>query len=112
MLGHRRITQQFLQKWKVALTPQLIRTAFWSNRSLCCLLPVVMPNSFSVASQHSRERCHQGLSGSISSFRFTFLHLIARKAIWYGGSFKRRNDTLIPEGYHFPFFTILSFVKA
>jgi 2-polyprenyl-3-methyl-5-hydroxy-6-metoxy-1,4-benzoquinol methylase len=28
------------------------------------------------------------------------------------GSFKRRSDTLIPEGYHFPFFTILSFVKA
>lgn len=28
------------------------------------------------------------------------------------GSFKRRKDTLIPEGYHFPFFTILSLVKA
>jgi 2-polyprenyl-3-methyl-5-hydroxy-6-metoxy-1,4-benzoquinol methylase len=28
------------------------------------------------------------------------------------GSFKRRSDTLIPEGYHFPFFTILSLVKA
>jgi 2-polyprenyl-3-methyl-5-hydroxy-6-metoxy-1,4-benzoquinol methylase len=28
------------------------------------------------------------------------------------GSFKRRRDTLIPEGYHFPFFTILSLVKA
>jgi 2-polyprenyl-3-methyl-5-hydroxy-6-metoxy-1,4-benzoquinol methylase len=28
------------------------------------------------------------------------------------GSFKRRSDTLIPEGYHFPFFTILSFVKG
>lgn len=28
------------------------------------------------------------------------------------GSFKRRADTLLPEGYHFPFFTILSFVKA
>lgn len=28
------------------------------------------------------------------------------------GSFKRRNDTLIPEGYHFPFFTILSLVKV
>jgi 2-polyprenyl-3-methyl-5-hydroxy-6-metoxy-1,4-benzoquinol methylase len=28
------------------------------------------------------------------------------------GSFKRRDDTLIPKGYHFPFFTILSFVKA
>ncbi|HEY7094591.1 MAG TPA: class I SAM-dependent methyltransferase [Ktedonobacterales bacterium] len=28
------------------------------------------------------------------------------------GSFRRRSDTLIPEGYHFPFFTILSLVKA
>ena len=28
------------------------------------------------------------------------------------GSFTRREDTLIPEGYHFPFFTILSFIKA
>lgn len=28
------------------------------------------------------------------------------------GSFKRRSDTLIPEGYHFPFFTILSFTRA
>ncbi len=28
------------------------------------------------------------------------------------GSFKRRSDTLIPEGYHFPFFSILSLVKA
>ena len=28
------------------------------------------------------------------------------------GSFKRRSDTLIPEGYHFPFFMILSFVKG
>ena len=28
------------------------------------------------------------------------------------GSFTRREDTLIPEGYHFPFFTILSFLKA
>lgn len=28
------------------------------------------------------------------------------------GSFKRRKETLIPEGYHFPFFTILSLVKA
>jgi hypothetical protein len=28
------------------------------------------------------------------------------------GSFKRRSDTLIPEGYHFSFFTILSLVKA
>ena len=28
------------------------------------------------------------------------------------GSFKRRSDTLIPEGYHFPFFTILSLIKA
>lgn len=28
------------------------------------------------------------------------------------GSFTRREDTLIPEGYHFPFFTILSFMKA
>lgn len=28
------------------------------------------------------------------------------------GSFKRRSDTLIPEGYHFPFFTILSLVKV
>lgn len=28
------------------------------------------------------------------------------------GSFKRRSDTLIPEGYHFPFFTILSLGKA
>jgi 2-polyprenyl-3-methyl-5-hydroxy-6-metoxy-1,4-benzoquinol methylase len=28
------------------------------------------------------------------------------------GSFKRRSDTLIPQGYHFPFFTILSFVKS
>jgi hypothetical protein len=28
------------------------------------------------------------------------------------GSFKRRSDTLIPEGYHFPFFTILDLVKA
>jgi len=27
------------------------------------------------------------------------------------GTFKRRNDTLIPEGYQFPFFMILSFVK-
>jgi ubiquinone/menaquinone biosynthesis C-methylase UbiE len=27
-------------------------------------------------------------------------------------SFKRRSDMLIPEGYHFPFFTILSLVKA
>jgi 2-polyprenyl-3-methyl-5-hydroxy-6-metoxy-1,4-benzoquinol methylase len=28
------------------------------------------------------------------------------------GSFKRWDDTLIPPGYHFPFFMILSFVKA
>lgn len=28
------------------------------------------------------------------------------------GSFKRRDDTLIPSGYHFPFFMILSFVKS
>ncbi|HZU65770.1 MAG TPA: class I SAM-dependent methyltransferase [Ktedonobacteraceae bacterium] len=28
------------------------------------------------------------------------------------GFFKRRSDTLIPAGYHFPFFMILSFVKA
>ncbi len=28
------------------------------------------------------------------------------------GSFKRRDDTLIPPGYHFPFFTILSLIKA
>lgn len=28
------------------------------------------------------------------------------------GTFKRRNDTLIPEGYQFPFFMILSFVKS
>ncbi|QBD76246.1 class I SAM-dependent methyltransferase [Ktedonosporobacter rubrisoli] len=28
------------------------------------------------------------------------------------GSFQRRRETLIPEGYHFPFFTILSFRKA
>ncbi len=28
------------------------------------------------------------------------------------GSFKRREGTLLPEGYHFPFFTILSFLKA
>ena len=28
------------------------------------------------------------------------------------GSFKRRSDTLIREGYQFPFFTILSLVKA
>lgn len=28
------------------------------------------------------------------------------------GNFKRRDDTLIPVGYHFPFFTILSLVKA
>lgn len=28
------------------------------------------------------------------------------------GSFQRRKDTLIPEGYHFPFFTILSLIKA
>jgi 2-polyprenyl-3-methyl-5-hydroxy-6-metoxy-1,4-benzoquinol methylase len=28
------------------------------------------------------------------------------------GSFKRRDDTLIPPGYHFPFFTILSLTKA
>jgi 2-polyprenyl-3-methyl-5-hydroxy-6-metoxy-1,4-benzoquinol methylase len=28
------------------------------------------------------------------------------------GSFKRRDDTLIPQGYHFPFFTILSLIKA
>jgi SAM-dependent methyltransferase len=28
------------------------------------------------------------------------------------GCFKRRSDTLIPEGYHFPFFTILDLVKA
>jgi SAM-dependent methyltransferase len=28
------------------------------------------------------------------------------------GSFKRRSDTLIPEGYHFPFFTILNLIKA
>lgn len=28
------------------------------------------------------------------------------------GSFKRRADTLIPEGYHFPFFTILSLVHV
>jgi SAM-dependent methyltransferase len=27
------------------------------------------------------------------------------------GSFKRRKDSLLPEGYHFPFFTILSLVK-
>jgi 2-polyprenyl-3-methyl-5-hydroxy-6-metoxy-1,4-benzoquinol methylase len=27
------------------------------------------------------------------------------------GAFKRRNDTLLPVGYHFPFFMILSFVK-
>lgn len=26
-------------------------------------------------------------------------------------TFKRRNDTLIPEGHHFPFFMILNFVK-
>ena len=28
------------------------------------------------------------------------------------GSFKRRDDTLTPPGYHFPFFTILSLIKA
>lgn len=28
------------------------------------------------------------------------------------GSFKRRSDTLLPPGYHFPFFMILSFVKS
>jgi 2-polyprenyl-3-methyl-5-hydroxy-6-metoxy-1,4-benzoquinol methylase len=28
------------------------------------------------------------------------------------GSFKRRYETLIPKGYHFPFFMILSFIKA
>ena len=28
------------------------------------------------------------------------------------GSFTRREDTLIPQGYHFPFFTMLSFTKA
>jgi len=28
------------------------------------------------------------------------------------GSFKRLSDTLIPKGYHFPFFMILSFVKS
>ncbi len=28
------------------------------------------------------------------------------------GTFKRRNDTLIPEGYQFPFFMILSLVKS
>jgi SAM-dependent methyltransferase len=28
------------------------------------------------------------------------------------GSFRRWSDTLIPEGYHFPFFTILSLIKA
>lgn len=28
------------------------------------------------------------------------------------GTFKRRPDTLIPVGYHFPFFMILSFVKV
>ena len=28
------------------------------------------------------------------------------------GSYKRRSDTLIPEGYHFPFFTVLGLVKA
>jgi SAM-dependent methyltransferase len=28
------------------------------------------------------------------------------------GSYKRRDDMLLPEGYHFPFFTILSLVKA
>jgi 2-polyprenyl-3-methyl-5-hydroxy-6-metoxy-1,4-benzoquinol methylase len=27
------------------------------------------------------------------------------------GSFKRRKESLLPEGYHFPFFTILSLVK-
>ncbi|HEX6479598.1 MAG TPA: class I SAM-dependent methyltransferase [Ktedonobacteraceae bacterium] len=27
------------------------------------------------------------------------------------GAFKRRSDTLLPPGYHFPFFMILSFVK-
>ena len=28
------------------------------------------------------------------------------------GSFKRRSDTLIPVGYQFPFFMILSLVKS
>ncbi|SRR6266496_196514 len=28
------------------------------------------------------------------------------------GSFKRRNDMVLPEGYHFPFFMILSLVKG
>jgi 2-polyprenyl-3-methyl-5-hydroxy-6-metoxy-1,4-benzoquinol methylase len=28
------------------------------------------------------------------------------------GSFKRRDDTLIPEGYHFPFFMILNLAKT
>ena len=28
------------------------------------------------------------------------------------GSFKRRYETLIPKGYHFPFFMVLSFIKA
>jgi len=27
-------------------------------------------------------------------------------------TFKRLPDTLIPKGYHFPFFMILSFMKA
>ncbi len=27
------------------------------------------------------------------------------------GSFKRQKDSLLPKGYHFPFFTILSLVK-
>jgi 2-polyprenyl-3-methyl-5-hydroxy-6-metoxy-1,4-benzoquinol methylase len=27
------------------------------------------------------------------------------------GTFKRRSDTLLPPGYHFPFFMILSFIK-
>ena len=27
------------------------------------------------------------------------------------GAFKRRSDTLLPPGYHFPFFMILSFIK-
>jgi hypothetical protein len=28
------------------------------------------------------------------------------------GSFKRRSDTLLPKGYHFPFFMILSLMKS
>jgi len=34
------------------------------------------------------------------------------KLVDFEGSFKRRKETLIPEGYRFPAFTILSFVKA